>query len=75
VWVTPWTNIESRRRQMPPDPASRALHKAPAPNYDEGAEAGHFVRGADGEPYVARWWMGTGSPIDFTSPAAEEWWP
>ena len=35
---------------------------------------GHYVRGADGEPFVTRWWMGTGSPIDFTSPAAETWW-
>ena len=27
-----------------------------------------FVRDADGEPYVARWWMGTGSLVDFTDP-------
>jgi alpha-glucosidase (family GH31 glycosyl hydrolase) len=74
VWVTPWTNLESADGQMPPDPASRALHKAPAANYDEGAAGGHYVRGADGEPFVARWWMGTGSPIDFSSPAAEAWW-
>ena len=36
--------------------------------------AGHFVRGAGGDPFVARWWMGTGSPIDFTSSAARRWW-
>jgi len=74
VWVTPWTNIDSADGQIPSNPESRALHRAPASNYAEGAQAGHYVRGADGEPFVARWWMGTGSPIDFTSPAAETWW-
>ena len=40
----------------------------------EGAERGHYVRAADGEPYVGRWWMGTGSIVDFTSEAARDWW-
>jgi alpha-glucosidase (family GH31 glycosyl hydrolase) len=74
VWVTPWVNIESADGQMPPGAESRALHRAPASNYGAGLDGGHYVRGADGEAYVARWWMGTGSPIDFTSPAAESWW-
>ena len=61
VWVTPWVNLDSTDGQRPPDPESERLHREPAPNYAEGAAAGHFVRGADGEPHVGRWWMGTGS--------------
>ncbi|MGH2984911.1 MAG: glycoside hydrolase family 31 protein [Solirubrobacterales bacterium] len=74
VWVTPWVNLESIDGQRPPDPASEKLHREPADNYAEGAEGGHYVRAADGEPYVGRWWMGTGSIVDFTSEAAREWW-
>jgi alpha-glucosidase (family GH31 glycosyl hydrolase) len=74
VWVTPWVNLESRDGQRPPDPESERLHAGPASNYEAGATGGHFVKTADGNPHVARWWMGTGSPVDFSSPAAEEWW-
>jgi len=74
LWVTPWTNLDSRDGQIPPQPESERLHGEPAPNYAPGAAADHFVREPSGEPLVKQWWMGTGSPIDFTSPAAEEWW-
>ncbi len=74
VWVTPWVNLESIDGQRPPDAESEQLHAAPAENYAEGAESGYYVRAAGGEPYVGRWWMGTGSIVDFTSRGARDWW-
>jgi alpha-glucosidase (family GH31 glycosyl hydrolase) len=74
VWVTPWVNLDSTDGQRPPDPESERLHRRPAPNYAEGLWAGNFVRGRDGGPHVGRWWMGIGSIVDFTSPAARRWW-
>jgi alpha-glucosidase (family GH31 glycosyl hydrolase) len=94
LWCTPWVNLDSRDGQIPPQPESEKLHRAPASNYASGVAAGAFVRtgaasGPDGvsspsadpssgvlpsEPWVGQWWMGTGSLIDFTSPAGEEWW-
>lgn len=75
VWVTPWVNLDSRDGQIPPQPESERLHAEPASNYAPAAAAGHFVKDATGtEPYVGQWWMGTGSSVDFSSPAAERWW-
>ncbi len=74
VWVTPWTNLDSSDGQRPPDSESERMHSEPASNYAEGATDGHFVRAPDGEAWTGRWWMGTGSMVDFTSVAATRWW-
>ncbi len=74
VWTTPWVNVESADGQRPPDAASERLHLDPATNYEEGASRGHFVGTEDGRPHLGRWWMGTGSPVDFTSTPARRWW-
>lgn len=74
VWVTPWVNLDSTDGQRPPDPESERLHRNPAPNYAEALWAGNFIRGPDGGPHVGRWWMGIGSPVDFTSATARRWW-
>jgi alpha-glucosidase (family GH31 glycosyl hydrolase) len=74
VWVTPWTNLDSAEGQRPPDAESERMHSRPADNYQEGVLGGHFLRARDGKPWVGRWWMGTGSIIDFTSSAARRWW-
>ncbi len=74
VWVTPWTNLESSDGQRPPDSESELIHSRPASNYADGAAAGHYVRDPHGDPWVGKWWMGTGSMIDFTSSGAKHWW-
>ncbi len=74
VWTTPWVNIDSAEGQRPPDAGSERSHRRPAANYAEGERCGYYVRAADGKAYVARWWMGTGSPVDLTLPAARRWW-
>ncbi len=44
------------------------------PLYGELEEKGYFIKNEDGTPFVTQFWDGLGSYLDFTNPAAFEFW-
>lgn len=44
------------------------------PLYDVFRQAGAFIRTANGEPYIAQFWGGKGSFVDFSNPVARSLW-
>ena len=74
VWVTPWVNLERPTARSLRTPARSGCTPAPRPTTRRASVTATTCATPTGTPFVARWWMGAGSPIDFTSEAAEAWW-
>ncbi|WP_263410761.1 glycoside hydrolase family 31 protein [Terriglobus tenax] len=71
LWHTPWINSQTK---TPGEPGFADKVDVESSNYKEAAAGGYFVKNEDGSPYVGEWWKGKGSIIDFTNPAAKQWW-
>ena len=72
VWVAPWVNLDSTRRAVSrPTPSRSGCTATPAPNY-EPRRCSSATATASRSSRAGGW--GPGSPVDFTSPVAEEWW-
>lgn len=72
LWHTSWLNQETA---VPAEDGFKdKLPTTAAENFAEAEKNGYLLHRPDGSTYIAQWWKGRGGLIDFTNPAAKQWW-
>jgi len=67
LWLTPFVNTKNVQDM-------KGITGGVSSNFQEGADNGYFVKNASGDVMISSWWKGEGGLVDFTNPAAVEWW-